>query len=84
MSSLPELLPALSLGLALGVQAAARRPNVLVILTDDQRWDALGDRQGIALQSSPASLRGSTVRAAIAALFSGTMSRVVLPITAAS
>lgn len=25
-----------------GVQAAARRPNVLLVLTDDQRWDAMG------------------------------------------
>ena len=29
--------------LALGGHAeAARRPNVVVLLTDDQRWDALG------------------------------------------
>lgn len=27
---------------ALSAEAAARRPNVLFILTDDQRWDALG------------------------------------------
>ncbi len=39
---LPLSVLALALGLALPLTAAARRPNVLVILTDDQRWDALG------------------------------------------
>ncbi len=38
-----KLLPALAVGVASIVQAAtAPRPNVLVVLTDDQRWDALG------------------------------------------
>lgn len=41
MRTLPALL--LSLAVVAGLQAAdAPRPNVLVILTDDQRWDALG------------------------------------------
>lgn len=42
--SLPQkILLALGLSIALGGQAAEpARPNVLVILTDDQRWDALG------------------------------------------
>ena len=43
MSLLQRLLRALGLSIVLGGQAAAPTPpNVLVILTDDQRWDALG------------------------------------------
>ncbi|MHB1306139.1 MAG: sulfatase family protein [Limisphaerales bacterium] len=43
MSLLQRILLAWGLSIALGGQAAApTQPNVLVILTDDQRWDALG------------------------------------------
>lgn len=42
MSAPRKRLLALGFCIAVSAHAAASRPNVLVILTDDQRWDALG------------------------------------------
>ena len=42
MFMLRRILPVPGLWVALALHAAAPQPNVLVILTDDQRWDALG------------------------------------------